>query len=123
MALAHDPPCPLSFRIEDQQAPAAIIPADLRACLVDGTVSFRGCPVIPEKRACLGTFLKDTLVTKECNLVRVNDHRGFFTRVLILYKEVEIPVVFLDDMDQPEMAAAFSTLAAFKWHSSHHDQN
>ena len=40
VALAHDPACPLSFGIEDQQAPAAIIPADLRAGHVDRAVPF-----------------------------------------------------------------------------------
>jgi hypothetical protein len=106
MTLAHDPACPLSGGIEDQQAPAAIIPADLRACQVDGTVPLRGCPVIPEKRAGLGAFRKNMPVTKEGNLIRVNSYCGFFPRVLVFYKEPVITVIFLDGMDKSEMTAA-----------------
>jgi hypothetical protein len=78
--------------------------------------------IIPEKRAGLRTFPKNALVTKKCNLVRVNGHRCFFARVLVVYEETVIPVVFLYGMDQPEMAAAFTALAAFKRHSCHPDR-
>ena len=122
VALAHDPSGPLSVGIKDQQAPAAIVPADLRARQVDGTVPFRGCPVIPEKRAGLGTFPENARVIEEGNLVGVNGNGCFFTRVLVLHEETVIPVVLLYEMDQPEMAAAFTALAAFKWHSCHPDR-
>ena len=99
VALAHDPAGPLSFGIEDQQAPAAIVPADLRAGQVDRAVPFFRSPVVPEKRAGFGTFKKNTLVTKESNLVRVNGHLCFFTGILVVYQEPVIPVVFPDGMD------------------------
>jgi hypothetical protein len=119
VALAHNPPSPFSFLIKDKQAPAAIVPADLRAGQVDSTVPLFRCPVITEKRACLRAFQKNLVIAKECYLVRINTDRCFFTGVLVVYKEAVIPVVLPDGMDQPEMAATFPALAAFKRHSSH----
>jgi hypothetical protein len=122
VALAHDPPGPLSFRIKDQQVPAAIIPADLRACQVNGTVSFRGYLIVPEKRTGFGTVKENGLVIEEGDLVRVNRHHCLFTCILVVYEKPVIPVVFPDGMDKPEMAAAFPALAAFKRHSCHSDR-
>jgi len=122
VALAHDPPGPFSLGGKDQHVPAAIVPADIRACLVDGTVTFRGSPVIPEKGACLGSPLENTLVTKEGNLVRINGHRCFFPGVLVPDEEPVVAVLFRNGMDQSEMAAALTALAAFKRHSYHHDR-
>jgi len=102
------------MRIKDQQAPAAIVPADLRACQVDGTVSFRRWCIIPEKWACLGTFGENTRITIEGYLFRVYRYRCFFTRVLITQLKVIIPVVFFNYMDQAKVAATFSALTAFK---------
>jgi hypothetical protein len=84
---------------------------------VNGAVPFRGWPVIPEKRAGLGTFPKNALVTKKDYLVRVNGNRCFFTGILVPDEEMVIPVIFLNDMHQAQMAAAFTALGAFKWHS------
>ena len=119
VTLAHDPSGPLSFGVKDQQAPAPIIPADLRACQVDGTVPFFRLAVVPEKRAGFGTLLKNTRITKERDLVRVNGYCCSFTGVLVLYKEMIIPQVFLYRMDQAKVAATFTTLAAFKRQSEH----
>jgi len=81
---------------------------------VDGTVPFSGYLVIPEERACLGTFRKDAVVKKERNLIRVHGYRCSFPRVLVADDEPVLPVIFLYPMDQPEMAAAFTAPAAFK---------
>jgi hypothetical protein len=119
VTLAHDPAGPLSTGIEDQQAPAPIVPADLRACQVDGTVSFFGLAVIPEKRTGFGAFQKNTLITKERDLVRVNGYCCSFTGILVLYKEMIIPQLFQYRMDQAKVAATFTALAAFKRQSYH----
>jgi hypothetical protein len=114
MTPAHDPPGSLSFGIKDQQAPAAIVPADPRACLVDGTVSFRGRLFIPEKRACLGTFGENALIKKEPDLVGVDGYRCFFTSVLVVDQKTVIPEVFFYYMDLAQIAAAFPALPTFK---------
>jgi hypothetical protein len=119
VALAHDPACPPSSGIKDQQAPAAIVPADLRAGQVDSTISFFRSRVIAEERAGLGTFPEDAPVAEERYLVRVNCHGIFFTSILVPYKETVIPIILLYDMNQPKMTAAFPALTAFKRHSYH----
>jgi len=113
-SLAHNSSGSFPCGIEDEDTPAAIVPADLRACLVDGTVSFHRRCIIPEEGACLGTFGENTCIIIEGYLVRVNNYRCFFTRVLVIHQEVIIPGFFYYLMNQPQVAAALSTLTAFK---------
>ena len=49
MPLPHDPPGAFPFGSKDQDVPAAIVPADLRAGEVDGTVAFLTHSIIPEE--------------------------------------------------------------------------
>ncbi len=114
MPLAHDPAGPFPFMCKDQESPAAIVPTDLRAGEVDSTIALRSDIVIPEERACLGTFDKYAPVKKESNLVRVNSDRGFFTGVLVIHHEPVIAQICVYPVDEPQVAAAFPALLAFE---------
>lgn len=115
-SLAHDPPGPFPLRVKDQDAPAAIIPADLRACQVDGAVPFCLVPVEPEERTCLGAFGKYTPVPEQSILVRVNRHFRFLSGILVVDKVPVVPVILPYRMDKAKVAATFPALAAFKRH-------
>ena len=117
MALAHNPAGPVSSGIKDQDSPAAVIAADLRTRQVNGAVTLRRRSVEPEERARLRAFQKDTPVAKEIDLVRVDNYFSLFPGILVVDEKPVIPVILPDSMDQPEMAAAFPALAAFKRHS------
>jgi hypothetical protein len=111
---SHNPPGSLSRGIKDQQAPAAIVPADFRAGKVNGTVSLRRFRFVPEKRTCFGAFCKNAPVKKKAYLVRVNGHRRFLARVPVIDKKVIVPEVFFYLVDLAQVAAAFTTLTTFK---------
>lgn len=57
-----DPPDPASTVIQDQQSPAAIVPADLRPCQVYRTKGFSASGLESEKRAGIGQFIEYTLI-------------------------------------------------------------
>lgn len=114
MALAHDPSGPLPPCPEDQQPPAAIVPADLRAGQVDGAVALCGWPVEPEEWTGLRAFGEDTLVLEEFDLVRVDDDRCPFPGVYISDLKPVPSAVLFDGMDQAQMTAAFPALVAFE---------
>jgi len=114
VTLAHDPPGAFSRTIKDEQMPAAIILADLRTSQVNSTVTFRGRLIVPEKRASLGPLGKDARVIEQGDLIRIHGYPGPFTGILVAEQEAVIPIVFLDFMDQAQVAAAFTALAAFK---------
>ena len=113
-ALALDPPCPFSLTIKDQQAPAAIVPADCRAGHVDSAVAFSGNKT--EERACLGSFGKNTPVSEECNLVRVDFNRRNLTGILVPEPEAPVPQIIQYRVDKTKVAATFPALAALKRH-------
>lgn len=114
MTLAHDPSDSSPRAIEDEQAPAAVVPADLRACQVDGAVSLRRRRIVPEERARLRPFGEDTRVGKEGDLVRIDRDFRRLTRVPVADQEAAIPIIGMDRMDQAQVTAAFAALAAFK---------
>jgi len=114
MPLVHDPPGPPPPEIEDEQAPAAVVPADLRACEVNGTVCLPGLLVGAEKRACLGKFFKNAAVKEEVDLVRVNRYLGFLAGVHVAHQKTVLTPFFFYCVDQPEMAAALTALLAFE---------
>jgi hypothetical protein len=115
MPLIHDPPGPPPPEIKDEHAPAAIFPADVRACLVDGTVCLSALRVSPEKGACLGKFFKNAAVKEELDLVRVNRYFCFLAGVLVANQKAVLPAFFFYRVDQPKMAAALTALLAFEW--------
>jgi len=114
MPLVHDPPGSPSPEIEDEQAPAAVVPADLGACQVDGTVCLPGLLVGAEKRACLGKFFKNAAVTVELDLVRVNRYLCLLAGVLVAHQKSVLTPFFFYCVDQPKMAAALTALLAFE---------
>jgi len=114
MPLVHDPPGPPPPEIEDEQAPAAVVPADLGACQVDGTVCLFGLLVGAEKRACLGTFFKNAAVKEEQDLVGVHSHRCLLAGVLVAHQKTVLTPFFFYCVDQPEMAAALAALLALE---------
>jgi len=59
---------PAFLFIKNQQAPAAIVPTDLRACQVNSASTLSRMPVIPEKRAGLGRSPKMLLSQKRALL-------------------------------------------------------
>ena len=61
-----------------------------------------------------GRSEKNTRITIEGYLVRVNRYRCFFTRVLVIHQEMVISWFFNYFMDLPQITAAFSALTAFK---------
>ena len=119
MTLAHDPPGPLPPGVEDQQPPAAIVPADLRACQVNGAVAFRRRLVIPEERTCLRTFSEDTPITKEFNLVRVDDDGCSFPGILVTDQKPIRSAFLFNGMNEAQMTAAFPALMAFERQMTH----
>jgi len=118
MPLAHDPPGTFPFRSQDQDVPAAIVPADLRAGEVDGTVAFRSHSIIPEERTGFGTLSKDAPVRKEPDLVRVYTDRGLLTGVLVVHDKPVIAKVCVYDVDKSQVAATLPALLAFERHTN-----
>lgn len=114
MTPAHDSSGSSPRTVEDEQAPAAVVPADLGARQVDGAVSLRGRRVIPEERARLRSLGEDASVGKQRDLIRVDRDFRRFTRVLVADQEAVIPIIVMDRMDQAQMTAAFAALVAFK---------
>lgn len=111
---AHDPSGSPPQTVKDEQAPAAVVPADLRSRQVDGAVSFRSRRIIPEKRARLRSLGEDACIGKQGDLIRINRHLCRFTRVLVADQVAVIPIIDMDRMDQAQVTAAFAALAAFK---------
>jgi hypothetical protein len=100
--------------VEDQEAPASVIPAYLRAGLVHGAISQLAAGLVPEKGAGMGEFFKDALVIKEFMLVGIDRDRCLFTGIIVADQEAVISEIFLDNMDITEMAAAFPALETFE---------
>jgi hypothetical protein len=111
-----DTPSPPSGMVEDQETPAPVVPAYLRAGQVHGAEGLLAPGLVTEKRAGMRKFFKDALVIKELVLVRIDSHRGLFTGIVVIDQEAVIPEFFLDDMNVPEVFAAFPALEAFKGH-------
>ena len=118
MPLTHDPPGAFPFWGKDQDVPAAIVPADLRAGEVDGTVTLRFYSIIPEERTGFRTLSKDAIVRKEPDLVRVNTDRGLLTGVLVGHDKPVIAKVCVNEMDKSQVAATFPALLAFERHTN-----
>jgi hypothetical protein len=116
MPLAHDPPGSFPIGCKDQESPAAIVPAYLRAGEVHGAIALRCTSIIPEERACLGTFGKYALVKKEPGLVRVDSDGGFLTGVLVIHHEPVIAKVCVYDVDKSQVTATLPALLAFERH-------
>jgi hypothetical protein len=112
--LAFDASHPLPPGIKDQDAPAAVVPADRRAGQVYGAVPLSA--IKAEERAGLGAFGKDLPVSEECDFIRVDCNGSNLTGILVSYREAMVPKVLLYGMDKAEMAATFPALAALKWH-------
>ena len=55
--------------IEDQQPPAPVVPADLRAGQVDRAERFFASGLVAEKRACVGEDFKDTFVFRRAAIL------------------------------------------------------
>lgn len=114
VTLAHDPSRSSPRVVEDEQAPAAVVPADLGARQVDGAVSLRGRRIVPEERARLRSLGEDAPVGKQGDLVRIDRDLCRLARVLVADQEAVIPIIGVDRMDQAQVAAAFAALTAFK---------
>lgn len=114
MTPAHDPSGSLPRTVEDEQAPAAVVPADLGARQVNGAVSLRRRRIIPEERACLRPLGKDASVVEQGYLVRIDRHFRRLARILVADQETVIPVIGMDRMDQAKVAAAFAALVTLK---------
>ena len=100
--------------VEDQKTPAPVVPADLRAGEVYGTVGFFAPGLVPEKRARVREFFKDTRVIEEFTLIRIDCDRRCFTGIIIVDQEPVIAVLFPYHMDVPELVAAFPALETFE---------
>jgi|WetSurMetagenome_2_1015567.scaffolds.fasta_scaffold23769_5 hypothetical protein len=100
--------------VEDQQSPAFIVPADLRAGFVHSAAGLFTPGQVPEKGAGMRQFCKDALVIEEGMLVRIDDNRALFPGIIIADQKTVLPVLFPDRMDIPEVAAAFPAPEAFK---------
>ena len=118
MPFTHNPPGAFPIGCKDQDVPAPIVPANLRAGEVDGTVAFRSHWVIPEERTGFRTLSKDAPVRKEPNLVRVNTDCGLLTSVLVVHDKPVIAKVCVNNMDKSQVAATFPALLAFERHTN-----
>jgi hypothetical protein len=113
--LVHDPPGPSPPVVKDEQAPAAVVPADFGACQVDGAKGFAGTLIVAEERAGLGKFFKNAAVKEKVDLVGVDRHLCFLAGVLVAQKKTQFPAVFFYPVDQAEVAAALAALLALEW--------
>ena len=79
-----DPSCPSSGMTEDEKTPAPIVPADLRAGLVNRTVCQKSPGPVPEERAGVRQFFKDTFVIEEIVFVGIHRYRRLFTGIIVI---------------------------------------
>jgi hypothetical protein len=109
---------PSSGMIEDEKAPASIVPADLRPGQVNRAVCELSPGPMPEKRTGVRQFFKDALVIEEFMLVRIYRYGSLLAGIIVVDQEVVLPVLFPDLMDVPELIATFPALEAFESQSS-----
>jgi hypothetical protein len=100
--------------VEDQKPPALVVPADLRAGVVDGAAGAFSPGPVPEERAGMGQPGKDAPVVKEGTVVLCHLNRALFTGIMVADLEAVLPQFFRDEMDIPEPAAAFPAPETFK---------
>jgi hypothetical protein len=111
-----DLPHPSSAVVEDEEAPAPIIPAHLRAGQVYGTIRQFTSRLVTEERAGLRKLFKDTRVIKNIMLVRIHGHQGLFIGVPVVDEEAVISILLFDAVDKAKMCATISALETFKRH-------
>lgn len=79
-----DPAGPPAAVIQDEQAPAPVVPADLRPCQVNGAVRELTSWLVPEKRAGIGQFCKNALIQEEFPFVGIYRYWRFFPGILVM---------------------------------------
>jgi hypothetical protein len=109
-----DSPDPSSGMVENEEAPAPVIPADLRPGQVNSAVRQLAAGTVAEKRAGVGEFFKDTLVIKEFVFFRIHGNRSLFTGIIVVNQKPVIAICLLYDVNVPQVTAAFAALETFK---------
>lgn len=100
--------------VEDQEPPAPIVQADLRPGQVDRAPGLLRPGLVAEEGAGVGEFFKDAFVIEQFVFVWVNGNLGIFTGIVVMDKKPVIAVIFLNDVDVPEITATLPALEAFK---------
>jgi hypothetical protein len=72
---------------------------------------------MPEERACLGKYFKDTLGKEEFMLIVIDRYFGFFRSILVVQNKVKVAEIFMYTMDKPQMGTALPALVALKPHT------
>ncbi len=112
--LEDDSADPSSFRVEDENPPAAEVPADRRPGRMDGAPGRNIPGVEPEKWAGLGVGIEYRAICVKQAFIGVDPHPGAFPGVHIFNEKFSIRVFFPDTVDKPHVRAAFPALRTFK---------
>ena len=110
--LVQDTTGPFAGCVRDEQAPAAVIAADVRAGIVHRApcLSFR---IKPEERACIRQSLKTAFVLIEGIFVRIHPDFLYIAGIVVVYDKGVVPPVFCNCVDEFHVAAAVAALTAF----------
>ena len=86
--------------IQDEQAPAAVIPADLRTGQMDGAEPLPAAGFVTKKRTRIRQSVKDTPVFEHADFIRINDNISFLTGIPVEYQKPVVSPVLFDYMNQ-----------------------
>ena len=100
--------------VDNEESPAPVVPADLRAGQVYRAESFSASRFVAKKRAGVGECFKDAFVVEERDLIRIDGDNGFFSGVLIMDYKPVITDFFSYYVNVPQFAAAIPALEAFE---------
>jgi hypothetical protein len=77
--------------IKDEQPPAAVVAADLRACQVYRATGIFPAGVVSEKRAGLGMFIKNARIRKKLPLIGINTDGSFLNGIIVADQKRKSP--------------------------------
>jgi hypothetical protein len=105
-----DPACPPAPVVEDEQSPAAIVPADIRPGGMNRAICLIAPGLVSEEWAGKRKFLKDPFVFKKSDLVRIDLDFRVLPGILVVHGIPVVPFLTGNDMDKTQVAAAFPAL-------------
>jgi len=100
------------MRIENEEAPAAVIAADVGPGQVDRTPRLTGLCVKSQEGACFRQMVEAAPVFIQGNLVRVYPHLLHIPGVVVVYDKGVVATVLCYGVDELHVAAAVAALAA-----------
>ena len=115
-SLVHNPPRSRSPGIQDEQAPAPVIPADRRAGVVDRAAGFPVILLVPQEWACLRMFRKNAVIQEEVVFILIDGNCRFLPGIFVVDQKRKPARNFLYGMDLAHVMTALTALPAFKNH-------